>query len=143
MTYVALKMPGFPSSKVIGTGTVLDTSRFRSLLAHKLNIDARSVQAYIIGEHGDSEVPVWSTANVAGRKLLSQDWENLDSAEREYFTAIFSQVKNVGYEIIQRKGYTSYAVGLAVTLILYTISSARHNQPYVIDRIKIFIGRNS
>lgn len=97
MTYVALKMPGFPSSKVIGTGTVLDTSRFRSLLAHKLNIDARSVQAYIIGEHGDSEVPVWSTANVAGRKLLSQDWENLDSEERKYLTTIFSQVKNAAY----------------------------------------------
>ena len=121
MTYVALKMSGFPSSKVIGTGTVLDTSRFRSLLAHKLNIDARSVQAYIIGEHGDSEVPVWSTANVAGQKLLTQDWGNLDPQEREYFTAIFSQVKNAAYEIIQRKGYTSYAIGLAVTDIVEAI----------------------
>lgn len=121
MTYVALKISGFPSSRVIGTGTVLDTSRFRSLLAHRLNIDARSVQAYIIGEHGDSEVPVWSTANVAGRKLLSQDWEDLDSEERDYFTAIFSQVKNAAYEIIQRKGYTSYAIGLAVTDIVEAI----------------------
>ncbi|WP_036486572.1 L-lactate dehydrogenase [Myxosarcina sp. GI1] len=121
MTYVALKISGFPSSKVIGTGTVLDTSRFRSLLAHRLNIDARSVQAYIIGEHGDSEVPVWSTANVAGRKLLSQDWEQLDSQKREYFTAIFERVKNAAYEIIQRKGYTSYAIGLAVTDIVEAI----------------------
>lgn len=121
MTYVALKISGFPSSKVIGTGTVLDTSRFRSLLAHKLNIDARSVQAYIIGEHGDSEVPVWSTANVAGQKLLSQDWENLAPQERKYFTAIFERVKNAAYEIIQRKGYTSYAIGLAVTDIVEAI----------------------
>ena len=121
MTYVALKISGFPSSRVIGTGTVLDTSRFRSLLAHKLNIDARSVQAYIIGEHGDSEVPVWSTANVAGQKLLSQDWENLAPQERKYFTAIFERVKNAAYEIIQRKGYTSYAIGLAVTDIVEAI----------------------
>ena len=121
MTYVALKISGFPSSRVIGTGTVLDTSRFRSLLANKLNIDARSVQAYIIGEHGDSEVPVWSTANVAGQKLLTQDWEKLDSLEQEYFTAIFDRVKNAGYEILQRKGYTSYAIGLAVTDIVEAI----------------------
>ena len=121
MTYVALKISGFPSSRVIGTGTVLDTSRFRSLLANKLNIDARCVQAYIIGEHGDSEVPVWSTANVAGQKLLTQDWEQLDPQEQEYLTAIFDRVKNAGYEILQRKGYTSYAIGLAVTDIVEAI----------------------
>ncbi len=69
MTYVTLKISGFPSSRVIGSGTVLDTARFRTLLARKLDIDARSVHAYIIGEHGDSELPVWSTANVAGAKL--------------------------------------------------------------------------
>ncbi len=121
MTYAALKISGFPSSRVIGSGTVLDTSRFRSLLAHKLNIDARSVHAYIIGEHGDSEVPVWSTANVAGRRLLSQDWEDLSSSDRQELTAIFNQVKNAAYNIIQRKGYTSYAIGLVVTDIVKAI----------------------
>ena len=77
MTYATLKISGFPSSRVIGSGTVLDTARFRTLLAKKLDIDARSVHAYIIGEHGDSEVPVWSTANVAGVKLVPQGWEIL------------------------------------------------------------------
>lgn len=121
MTYVSLKISGFPSSRVIGSGTVLDTSRFRSLLASKLNVDPRSVHAYIIGEHGDSEVPVWSKANVAGQKLLSQDWDNLSNSDRDELTAIFEQVKNAGYEIIQRKGYTSYAIGLAVTDIVKSI----------------------
>lgn len=121
MTYVALKISGFPSSRVIGSGTVLDTSRFRSLLAKKLNIDPRSVHAYIIGEHGDSEVPVWSTANVAGRKLLSQDWEDLAPRDREELTTIFEQVKNAADEIIQRKGYTSYGIGLVVTNIVKAI----------------------
>lgn len=121
MTYAALKISGFHSSRVIGSGTVLDTSRFRSLLASKLNIDPRSVHAYIIGEHGDSEVPVWSTANVAGRKLLSQDWEDLSSGDRQELTVIFDQVKNAAYEIIQRKGYTSYAIGLVVTDIVKAI----------------------
>ena len=121
MTYVALKISGFPSSRVIGSGTVLDTSRFRSLLAKKLDIDPRSVHAYIIGEHGDSEVPVWSTANVAGRKILTQDWEDLSASDRQELTAIFDRVKNAAYEIIQRKGYTSYAIGLVVTDIVKAI----------------------
>ena len=121
MTYVALKVSGFPSSRVIGSGTVLDTSRFRSLLANKLDIDPRSVHAYIIGEHGDSEVPVWSTANVAGRKLLSANWENLTKSDRQELTDIFDCVKNAAYEIIQRKGYTSYAIGLVVTDIVKAI----------------------
>ncbi len=121
MTHVALKISGFPSSRVIGTGTVLDTSRFRSLLAQKLAIDPRSVHAHVIGEHGDSEVPVWSTANVAGRRLLNQDWEDLELSDRNELTAMFAQVKNAAYEIIQRKGYTSYAIGLVVTDIVKAI----------------------
>lgn len=125
MTYVTLKLSGFPSSRVIGSGTVLDTARFRSLLAKKLNIDARSVHAYIIGEHGDSEVPVWSTANVAGMRLLPascpDSWENLSATERKELTAIFEQVKNAAYEIIKRKGYTSYGIGLGVTNIVKAI----------------------
>ena len=121
MTYVALKISGFPSSRVIGSGTVLDTSRLRTLLANKLNIDARSVHAYVIGEHGDSEVPVWSTANVAGRKLLPHGWDDLHNSDRQELTAIFERVKNAAYDIIQRKGYTSYAIGLVVTDIVKAI----------------------
>ncbi|MGB5633873.1 MAG: L-lactate dehydrogenase [Waterburya sp.] len=121
MTYITLKISGFPSSRVIGSGTVLDTSRFRTLLARKLDIDARSVHAYIVGEHGDSELPIWSTANVAGVKLVPNGWENLPSDEKKQLTVIFEQVKNAAYEIIKRKGYTSYGIGLAVTDIVKAI----------------------
>lgn len=121
MTYASLKISGFPSSRVIGSGTVLDTARFRSILAKKLGVDPRSVHAYIIGEHGDSEVPVWSTANVAGAKLVPNGWENLSAPEQKDLTAIFDQVKNAAYEIIKRKGYTSYGIGLVVTDIVKAI----------------------
>ena len=121
MTYVTLKISGFPSSRVIGSGTVLDTARFRTLLARKLDIDARSVHAYIVGEHGDSELPIWSTANVAGAKLVPNSWDNLGAAEQKELTTIFEQVKNAAYEIIKRKGYTSYGIGLAVTDIVKAI----------------------
>lgn len=121
MTYATLKISGFPSSRVIGSGTVLDTARFRSLIGQKLSIDPRSVHAYIVGEHGDSEVPLWSTANVAGVKLVADSWENLSTAEKKELNAIFEQVKNAAYEIIKRKGYTSYGIGLAVTDIVKAI----------------------
>ncbi len=121
MTYVTLKISGFPSSRVIGSGTVLDTARLRSLLAKKLDIDARSVHAYIVGEHGDTEVPIWSTANVAGVKLVPNGWENLTATEQQDLSLIFQQVKNAAYEIIQRKGYTSYGIGFAVTDIVKAI----------------------
>lgn len=121
MTYITLKISGFPSSRVIGSGTVLDTARLRSLLAKKLDIDARSVHAYIVGEHGDTEVPIWSTANVAGVKLVPNGWENLTGTEQQDLSLIFQQVKNAAYEIIKRKGYTSYGIGLAVTDIVKAI----------------------
>ena len=121
MTYATLKISGFPSSRVIGSGTVLDTARFRTLLARKMNIDARSVHSYIIGEHGDSEVPIWSTANVAGEKLIPEGWDNLTVEKQKDLQAIFDEVKNAAYEIIKRKGYTSYGIGLAVTDIVKSI----------------------
>ncbi|WP_254174660.1 L-lactate dehydrogenase [Planktothrix pseudagardhii] len=121
MTYVSLKLSGFPSSRVIGSGTVLDTARFRYLLAEKLKLDPRSIHAYIIGEHGDSEVPVWSKVNVAGMKICDGDWEGCPPCEHEELQDIFQQVKNAAYEIIQRKGYTSYAIGLGVTDIVTAI----------------------
>ncbi|MGL5080074.1 MAG: L-lactate dehydrogenase [Microcoleaceae cyanobacterium] len=121
MTYVSLKLSGFPISRVLGSGTVLDTARFRTLLAEKLNIDSRSVHASVIGEHGDSEVPVWSRVNVAGTKICDGDWEGSPPCSSAELTEIFEHVKNAAYEIIQRKGYTSYAVGLAVTDIVKAI----------------------
>ncbi len=121
MTYVTLKISGFPSSRVIGSGTVLDTARFRTILSRRLNIDARSVHAYIVGEHGDSELPIWSMANVGGVKIVPNGWENLPAAEKQDLNAIFELVKNAAYEIIKRKGFTSYGIGLAVTDIVKAI----------------------
>lgn len=119
MTYVTLKLSGFPAARVIGSGTVLDSARFRTLLANKMGIDPRSVHAYIIGEHGDSEVPVWSKVNVAGIPLYTGT--SSPAADNPELQEIFEQVKNAAYEIIKRKGYTSYAIGLATTEIVQAI----------------------
>ena len=120
MTYVSLKLSGLPSSSVIGSGTVLDTARFRYLLAEKLELDSRSLHAYIIGEHGDSEVPVWSKVNIAGMSLFDEGFEESKPID-SHLQDIFEQVKNAAYEIIQRKGATSYAIGLGVTQIVQAI----------------------
>jgi len=125
MTYVTLKLSGFPAARVIGSGTALDSARFRTLLAAKMGIDPHSVHAYIIGEHGDSEVPVWSKVNVAGMPL----YEGSSSTDTAKLNDLFEQVKNAGYEILNRKGYTSYAIGLATTEIVKAIL---HNQERIL-----------
>ena len=114
MTYVTLKLSGFSAARVIGSGTVLDSARFRTLLAQQMDIDPHSIHAYIIGEHGDSEVPVWSKANIAGVPLY-------DPAGHAALQELFDRVKNAGYEILKRKGSTSYAIGLAATEIVKAI----------------------
>jgi L-lactate dehydrogenase len=121
MTYAALKLSGFPKSRVIGSGTALDTARLRFLLGDYLRIDPRNVHAYIIGEHGDTEVPVWSLANVAGIRL--KDYCPLCGVDYdvEEFNKLFLRVRNAGYEIIERKGRTNYAVALALTKIVQSI----------------------
>lgn len=118
LTYAAWKLSGLPKARVLGSGTVLDTGRFRYLLARRLGIDARSLHAYIIGEHGDSEVPFWSHANVCGTPIYH---EAMAADDRQTMDEIFQQTKDAAYEIIRRKGYTNYAVGLAVTQIVQAI----------------------
>jgi L-lactate dehydrogenase len=121
MTYAALKLSGFPANRVIGSGTLLDTARLRYLLGENLQVDPRNVHAYIIGEHGDSEVPVWSLANVAGIRL--KDYCPICNVpyDTEAFNDLFLKVKNAGYEIIKRKGRTNYAVALSLTKIVESI----------------------
>jgi L-lactate dehydrogenase len=121
MTYVSLKLSGLPTSSVIGSGTVLDTARFRYLLAEKFQLDPRSLHAYIIGEHGDSEVPVWSKVNISGMQLFNEDSDGEKLVDADTIKPIFEQVKNAAYEVIQRKGATSYAIGLGVTQIVRSI----------------------
>jgi L-lactate dehydrogenase len=127
LTHLTLKMAGRPASKVIGSGTVLDSARFRYLLAEHCGVDPRNVHAYIIGEHGDSEVPVWSLANIAGARLTDYCvvcQRDCDGIPKQ---AIFGQVRDAGYEVIQRKGATYYAVGLAVASIVESILRDQHS----------------
>jgi L-lactate dehydrogenase len=121
MTYAALKLSGLPRSRVFGSGTVLDTARLKFLLGEYLQVDPRNVHAYVIGEHGDSEVPVWSLANVAGIRLRDYCPICKVPYSPEMFNDLFLNVKNAGYEIIKRKGRTFYAVALAMTKIVESI----------------------
>jgi len=121
MTYSTLKLSGFPPSRVIGSGTILDTSRLRYVISEDLNIDTRNVHAYIIGEHGDSEVPVWSLANVAGTPLKQFCRQHNKTCDTKHLNTLFERVKNAAYEIIERKGRTYYAIGLGLTRIVESI----------------------
>lgn len=112
MSYVALKKSGWPVHRVIGSGTLLDSARFRYLLGQELKIDPRSVHAHIIGEHGDSELAVWSLANVAGVELV------LPEEKKEH---IFVNTRDAAYEIIEAKGSTYYAIALALDRIVTAI----------------------
>jgi L-lactate dehydrogenase len=121
MTYAALKLSGFPQNRVIGSGTILDSARLRYLLGEHLEVDPRNVHAYVIGEHGDSEVPVWSLANVAGIRLKDYCPICKVPYDLEHFNDLFLKVRNAGYEIIKRKGRTHYAVALGLTKIVESI----------------------
>jgi L-lactate dehydrogenase len=121
LTYVTYKLSGFPKNRVIGSGTVLDTARFRYLLGEHTGIDTRNVHAYIIGEHGDTEVPTWSLANIAGIPIDSycEKCNLCDNGEVRY--GIYNNVKNAAYQIIEKKGATYHAVALAVRRIVEAI----------------------
>jgi L-lactate dehydrogenase len=124
LTYVTLQISGLPPQRVIGSGTVLDTSRFRYLLSEHCNIDPRNVHAYIIGEHGDTELAVWSNATIGGVKIekLCPICKNHDNCNRkEALEAIFEEVKNAAYKIIESKGATYYAIALALVRITQAI----------------------
>jgi L-lactate dehydrogenase len=124
LTYAALKLSGMPSARVLGSGTILDTARFRFLLSQHFGVDARSVHAYIIGEHGDSEVPVWSLANIAGMHLPDYCRAQGLPFEQSQMEKIFESTRDAAYHIIERKGATYYAV--AAGLLRITQSILRH-----------------
>ena len=121
LTYVTYKLSGFPKNKVIGSGTVLDSARFRYLLGDHTGVDPRNVHAYILGEHGDTEVPTWSLANIAG--IPMDKYCNDCHGCKEGFSRkeIYENVKNAAYQIIKKKGATYYAVALAVRRIVEAI----------------------
>ncbi|MBS1850664.1 MAG: L-lactate dehydrogenase [Acidobacteria bacterium] len=121
LTYVALKLSGLPATQVIGSGTILDTARFRYLLSQHFEVDARSVHAYIVGEHGDSEVPVWSLANIAGMRLADFCQAQRRAYDQKAMDEIFSQTRDAAYHIIERKGATYYAVAAGLMQITQAI----------------------
>ncbi len=121
LTYSAWKLSGLPSERVIGSGTILDTARFRYLLSQRFGVDPRSVHAYIIGEHGDSEVPVWSLANIAGMRLPDYCAAHGLAHDQEAMDGIFRQTRDAAYEIIKGKGATYYAVAAGLMRIVEAV----------------------
>ena len=117
LSYLAWKTSGWESSRVIGSGTLLDSARFRYLIGNELGVDPRSVHAHIVGEHGDTELPVWSRANITGVPI---------EFSSEAKQSIYEQTKQAAYQIIEAKGYTSYAIALALDRICAAILSDEH-----------------
>lgn len=112
-TYVALRASGFPPGRVLGTGTLIDTARFRALLSRDIGINTQDIRAYILGEHGESQFPALSVASVGGMRLKS---EGVD------VRALAEQARCGGHEVAREKGYTNYAVALSATLICQAIA---------------------
>ena len=118
MTYATLKLTSLPRQRVLGSGTVLDSSRFRFLIAQRCKVAVQNVHAYIIGEHGDSEIPLWSSASIANIPLHEWSVSGHGKLSVRDRTEIYQNVKTAAYQIIQGKGATSYAIGLATAKIL-------------------------
>lgn len=122
LSYITYKLSGFPKERVIGSGTVLDTARLRTLLGKYMGIDGRNIHSYIIGEHGDSELATWSSTRVSNlpinefAKQMDLPWD------KGLEDIIEKDVKNAGYEVLNKKGATYYAVAIAVTRICEAIA---------------------
>lgn len=126
MTYLSLQISGLPPNRVFGSGTILDTARFRYLLGQRYAVDPRSVHAYIVGEHGDSELALWSLANIAGVRL--NDFRSASGVgyDEAALQGIFEQTRDAAYAIISRKGATYYAIGLGLLTIVEAILRDQH-----------------
>ncbi|MCI8525486.1 MAG: L-lactate dehydrogenase [Oscillospiraceae bacterium] len=126
LTYTAWKLSGYPRERVLGSGTVLDTARLKQLLGAALDVDSRNIHAFIVGEHGDSELAVWSEANVSGLDLEAFSCLRgrcLDAADRD---RLYHEVRDSAYQIIQRKGVTCYGIAMAVGRIAEAIVKDEH-----------------
>lgn len=121
LTHLTYKISGFPKERVIGSGTVLDTSRFKYLLSKHFRIDARNVHTYIMGEHGDSEIATWSLTNIAGMDVDEYCSKICNKCDGGTKYKIYDDVKNAAYDVIKKKGATYYAIALAVRRIVEAI----------------------
>lgn len=121
LSYITYQLSGFPPERVIGSGTVLDTSRLRYILSQDFNVDARNIHTYIMGEHGDSEIAAWSLTSVAGMHLNEYCNIVCMNCNDSYRKKTVEDVRNAAYEVIDRKGSTYYAIALAIRKIVETI----------------------
>src|SRR6266508_4297579 len=121
LTTISSEIAGLPVGRVIGSGTILDTARFRYLLGEYYRVDSRSVHAYIVGEHGDTELALWSLANIAGVRLRDFVGTNGKGYDQAVMDAVFEQTRTAAYEIIKRKHATYYAIGLGLLTIVEAI----------------------
>jgi L-lactate dehydrogenase len=122
VTYAALQVSGLPAERLFGSGTVLDSSRLRFLLAEHTGVAAQSVHAYVIGEHGDSELPLWSSASIGSVPVLQ--WRTSDgriALDEEARDRIATDVVQSAYRVIEGKGATNYAIGLAATRVIEAV----------------------
>lgn len=141
LTQIVTDASGLPASRVIGTGTLLDTARLRYELAEDLGLNPASIHAQVIGEHGDSEVCLWSTATVSGLSL--RGWDGWSEAKEG---AVAERVRRAAYEIIRRKGATNHAIGMVTATLLtallkderrvYTVSTVQDG-PYGLERVAL------
>lgn len=143
LTYVAWKLSGFPRNRVMGSGTHVDTSRFRYLLAQRFGVAITSMHGWIIGEHGDTSVPVWSGVNVAGVRL--QDINPLAglNGDPENWAEVHQKVISAGSEVIQLKGYTSWAIGLSCADLAGCLLRCSNDVRAVSTMVKGLFGINS
>lgn len=127
LTYMAQQISGLPASRVIGSGTVLDTARLKYLVGKYIQVDSRNIHAFIIGEHGDSELAVWSSANVSGVDLA--DFCRISGKDYSFaaMQRIYENVRDAAYAIIEGKGATYYGIGMAVRRIAETIVRDEHS----------------
>ena len=125
LNYAAWKLSGYPRERVIGSGTVLDTGRLKQLLGERLRVDSRNVHAFIVGEHGDSELAVWSGANVSGVDL-EHFCRLRGGVDQEELDSLYHAVRDSAYEIIRRKGATYYGIAMAVGRIAECIVKDQH-----------------
>lgn len=140
LTYATWKLSGLPAARVIGSGTILDTARFRALLGAHVGVDPRDVNAFIAGEHGDSEVPLWSLANIAGMRLdefCAAHGIDFDDPVRE---TLFTRTRDAAREVVARKGATSYAVAAGLVGIVEAILRDQHTVLAVSSLIEGYAG---
>lgn len=126
LTQLSVNILGEVSGHVIGSGTILDTARFRTLLGSHYNVDPRSVHAYIVGEHGDSELALWSTADIGGVPLKDFVGANGQGYDEKKLHGILEQTRNAAYEIIKRKKASYYAIGLGLLSVVEAVLRDQH-----------------